>query len=402
MPEPPKISVPWTQRWESIRLRIIPALVFVLAAATTMYLWNRQGATMQVVGEVYASRIDLVAQVDGILLDNPYRTWKLYDRVEAGEVVARLDPRLIVAMIATIQQELEKAQGELVAAEEELKADLDDRRFERAREANQLAVEIERRRLQIAERQALLAEDLMELEREQEKATIADEMAARRTPLITKLEHLEIQRLRDVAQSRIAGHRKFITEADNSLRDALARLERHTPAEVANATRIIQPLRATIAYQEARIRELEVQLDALEIRTPISGYIVPTADAAAMPGQQIRRGTVVFTVAADQPEYIVSYIRPSQRLRPEVGMTVAVRPRNTNRVAHAKVDRVGPQVELVPPHQLRDQKLMEWALPVRIAVPDSLDLRPGELVDLKFLPASQPAPSGDAVARTRG
>jgi multidrug resistance efflux pump len=402
MAELPKIPVPWTQRWESIRLRAIPLLVFGLAAASAMYLWNRQWVTPQAIGEVYASRIDLVAQVDGILLDQPYRTWKLYDRVEAGEVVARLDPSLTVAMIETVRKEVEQAKGELAAAEEELRTELDDRRFERYREANQLAVEIERRRLQIAERQALLAEDLMQLEREQAKAVVADELAARKSPLITRLEHLEIQRLRDVAQSRIAGHRKFIADIEASLKDARARLDQHTPAEVADATRVIQPLRGTIAYQEARIKELQVQLAALEIKTPISGYIVPTAEVAATPGQQVRRGTVVFTVAADQPEYIVSYIRPSQRLRPEVGMTVAIRPRNTKQIAHAKVDRVGPQIELVPAHQLRDQKQMEWALPVRIGVPDSLKLRPGELVDLKFLPASQPAPSGDAVARTRG
>ena len=186
-------------------------------------------------------------------------------------------------------------------------------------------------------------------------------MAARKTPLITRLEHMEIQRLRDVAQSRIAGHRKFIADVEASLKDARARLEQHTPAAVADAARVIQPLRGTIAYQEARIKELEAQLAALEIRSPISGYIVPTAEVFATPGQQVRRGTVVFTVAADQPEYIVSYIRPSQRLRPEVGMTVAIRPRNTKQIAHAQVDRVGPQFELVPPHQLRDQKLMEWA-----------------------------------------
>src|SRR5688572_17581391 len=143
MAELPKIPVPWTQRWESIRLRAIPLLVFGLAAASAMYLWNRQWVTPQAIGEVYASRIDLVAQVDGILLDQPYRTWKLYDRVEAGEVVARLDPSLTVAMIETVRKEVEQAKGELAAAEEELKTELDDRRFERYREANQLAVEIE-------------------------------------------------------------------------------------------------------------------------------------------------------------------------------------------------------------------------------------------------------------------
>ena len=102
---------------------------------------------------------------------------------------------------------------------------------------------------------------------------------------------------------------------------------------------------------------------------------------------------MLFTLAAEEPEYIVSYVRPTQRLRPEVDMSVAIRPRNTNQVAYTRIERVGPQVEQIPAHQLRDQKLMEWGLPVRIAVPPALNLRPGEIVDLKFFPASEPPPA---------
>ena len=140
---------------------------------------------------------------------------------------------------------------------------------------------------------------------------------------------------------------------------------------------MLGPLRAAIEYQAARVRELEVILPALEIRSPIAGYIVPTTlsnnapvqPILAMPGQQVKAGTVLFTIAAHEPEYIVSYVRPTQRLLPEVGMTVAVRPRHGKQIAHATVERVGPQVELVPPHQIRDQPVMEWGLPVRIQVP---------------------------------
>jgi multidrug resistance efflux pump len=117
-----------------------------------------------------------------------------------------------------------------------------------------------------------------------------------------------------------------------------------------------------------------------------------------MPGQQVKAGTVLFTIAADEPEYIVSYVRPTQRLHPEVGMTVAIRPRNGREVAHAAVERVGPQIELIPSHQIRDQRIMEWGLPVRIQVPPSLQLRPGELVDLKFLPTPVDEPVDERVA----
>ena len=48
------------------------------------------------------------------------------------------------------------------------------------------------------------------------------------------------------------------------------------------------------------------------------------------------------------------------------------------------VDRVGPQVELVPLHHRRDPAVPEWGQPVRIVPPQDLPLRPGELVDVTF------------------
>ena len=52
----------------------------------------------------------------------------------------------------------------------------------------------------------------------------------------------------------------------------------------------------------------------------------------------------------------------------------------------AYVDRIGPQVEPIPPHQLRNPKVPEWGLPLRVVVDGLLEIRPGELVDLVFRP----------------
>jgi hypothetical protein len=90
-----------------------------------------------------------------------------------------------------------------------------------------------------------------------------------------------------------------------------------------------------------------------------------------------------MTVAATQGQYIVSYVRQEQRLKPVVGMKVDVRVRTVPRqTSVSKIDEVGPQVEPVPSHQLRDPRVPEWGLPVRIGIPDGMLLKPGELVDV--------------------
>jgi multidrug resistance efflux pump len=406
-----KIPVPWPQRWRAIRFRVLPVLVFGLAATATVVLWNRQFVVTQAIGEVYSRRIDLAVQYDGVLLDAPYQNWRLYDRVAEGEVLARLDDAPTLALIDTVRQELAKAKGELMAAEEDFRTTQDDREFQRSSEARRLAMDVESRYLAVVERKALLAADEMEMRRQDERLAIANaKSTTTQQPLTSRLDAIEIQRLRDVAAERIRGHNEYIAQAEAELKPARARLTEQTPLVRADIERVLNPLRAAIAYEEARIRELELQRKALEIRSPIDGYIVRTTaensvaaaqSIAAAPGRQVRAGTVLFTVAADEPEYIVSYVRPTQRLRPEVDMRVAIRPRNRNQVAYTRIETVGPQVELVPAHQLRDQKLMEWGLPVRIAVPPALNLQPGEIVDLKFFPASEPPPPDDLVM-TRG
>jgi hypothetical protein len=81
----------------------------------------------------------------------------------------------------------------------------------------------------------------------------------------------------------------------------------------------------------------------------------------------------------------VSYVRQEVRFRPEAGMPVDIRLRLAGaRTFTTKVERVGPQIELVPEHQRRDPRLLEWGLPVRIAVPPDLTIRPGELVDVYY------------------
>jgi hypothetical protein len=66
-------------------------------------------------------------------------------------------------------------------------------------------------------------------------------------------------------------------------------------------------------------------------------------------------------------------------------MNVSVQVRTIPRdAAWTLVERVGPQIASVPQHHLRDPKVPEWGLPVRIPVPSALKVKPGELVDVAF------------------
>jgi multidrug resistance efflux pump len=96
MPEN-RIPVSRTIRLRRIRAQLIPAATFLLASAGTIWLWMERNRGLQIVGEVSSPRVDVTSPVGGLLTSLPNRTqgnWSLYDRVEAGEVIARigLDP----------------------------------------------------------------------------------------------------------------------------------------------------------------------------------------------------------------------------------------------------------------------------------------------------------------------
>src|SRR4030095_10997824 len=100
----------------------------------------------------------------------------------------------------------------------------------------------------------------------------------------------------------------------------------------------------------------------------------------------VKAGEVIMDVAADRSTYVIGYLRDEQQyIHPAPGMPVEVRPRkDPKHVVQATVDTVGAQMETVPTRLLRDQKIQEWGLPVRLTIPANADLRPGEMVYLAF------------------
>lgn len=92
-------------------------------------------------------------------------------------------------------------------------------------------------------------------------------------------------------------------------------------------------------------------------------------------------------MAAEHGRYIVSYVRPDQGIQPKAEMPVQVRLRAASaRPLPSKVESIGPQIEQIPQHQCRDPRVPEWGLPVRIRIPFGCAARPGELLDVSFLP----------------
>ncbi len=351
-------------------------------------MWQRQVEVANAVGEVEAIRIDVAVGSDGLLLPVPGRQWKLLDRVESDQLLACLDDRPVRARLKTLHSELARLQKEVEAAEARFILDHADRERDHQQEAVRLAWQAERYRLEMLDRKVLVEADRIDLKRREMELEYLEQVEA--SAGLSQLEITEQRMRRDEAAARVAQGEAALAEAEKLWRGAVDAQGKYPPLDAPATKRLLAPLEAAIATQEALISEAQLEINALEVRAPMSGTI---CSINCWPGQRVRAGDPIVTLAADHGRYIVSYVRQEQRLELRPGMRVAVRLRLPGaRPAETIVDRVGRQVELVPAHQRRDPAVPEWGQPVRIVPPREFPLRPGELVDVTF----PTWPSGEA------
>jgi len=381
-----RIPIPWSNRWRQFRQRLLPILTFAACLAAVLWLWERQGQQPNGVGEVEAIRVDVPVRIDGLLAPVSRSPWKLFDTVRANEMIARLDDRPLEAKLASFRAELARLGKNLEAEQVRVVLAEADRGATHLREAARLAWQVEQDRLSVLDRRAGIEADRVVLQRRDARVNFLTPLHQRGA--VSDVEISDERLLRDEIRKRLTENEKALKDAEQKYQAAAERLKQLPPLVLAEVKQLLAPVEAAVAVQEANIRQIEVERDWIEVRAPIAGTIVAIH---RHPGQNVRAGDPIVTVAAEQGRCIVGYVPQENRFRPEVGMAVEVRPRLPGSLPReGVVDRVGPQVELIPVHQRRSPQVMEWGQPVRIILPEGLDARPGELVDVNFEPPRRP------------
>ncbi len=383
-----RIPTPWKHRWRRFRYSALPALSFLLCMVLTFWLWREQGRVPNATGEIERKFVDVTAGTDGKLLplDHPNGGWELFDPVQQNDVIARLDSELINAQLATLTTDLNRLQAQSDATEEEIRLEQAERKQDLEVNVARLLQGYHRCELEVLDRTVQIAADKVEAKRlEAQVNTLQTAGKGMTTPLEVEDTRWTLKR----TEKQIEENGEALATAKTLRDDAKAAWSQwKTRPAVAGARTgvLLAPLTAEIETQNKRMEELEIQIAALEIRSPIAGMI---SVIYCRPGQHIRQGDPIVQIAADTGEHIVAYIRPQQGIRPEEGMLVEVKVRTPGgQRGSAEIVCVGPQYQPLPTHQLRDPRVPEWGLPVLISLPEFLrsptgpKARPGEPVDI--------------------
>jgi len=323
------IPTPLPLLMRRIRYQVVPIATLVISLALSGWLWVRRGGSVTAIGSVNAVQVTVNSNVDGRLVELP-RKVDVFNVVSAGEVVARLDSTHIQAQI--------------------------ERETERLNEV--------RRQLEVYNKI------------KSKNPTTAPSAAKPGAPADAEQAAAAAVPLKGSARSAIVKAEMAESDDNEMLNSPL--LQNKLSLEMMAST-----------YQ-AKIAELEQKVLSQDIKAPISGTII---GIHRLPGQAVNAGQQIMTIASEKGDYIVTYVRQSQVIQPTQGMVVNVHTRSAPRTFRTHIVSVGPQVEKVPPEHLRDPRLIEWGIPVHVAIPvdpmrpgQPIKMRPGELVDLFFRP----------------
>jgi multidrug resistance efflux pump len=360
------IPIPATQRLRMFRANVLPWMVFIAAIWGVAVLWKDRLGTVNMVGQAETVLANVSSHKAGIV--SGLRVGR-FQRVKAGETLASVivaDPQLVESSLAVVRSELDLLRAELSGP------DVVQQRY--AVDYAQLRIDWMRQRAELAAAKANLQFAESELRRTEElfKDKIAsqsqlDENRATHGALAKQVDELG----------------RLVTEGER----AFASLQQASPAADAGSEKV----RASIAAQEARLRMAEAELSPIILKSPIDGTVTSVNFRS---GESITAGRPVVIIAADSSTRITGYLRQPIGFDPKPGDVVQVRFRNGRREAmKSQILDVGSQLEPLPLSLQSPLKLAgaDLALPVNIAIPAGVSLRPGELVDISVMPAPSPA-----------
>ncbi|SPE51649.1 hypothetical protein SBV1_140003 [Verrucomicrobia bacterium] len=358
--KPAPIKIPAFRRWQTVRFRFLPGVIFAAGAVTVALLWRDHVAPLTIFGQAEPVISNVSCYKAGVLAElNVDR----FQRVKAGDPVAKVritEPRILAASLAVIQAEIEALRVNLkpVLPMQRTAMNYDTLRLDWMKERTELA-------------SAKVNLDLAESEYQRMDALFKDKVVSQRV-------FQQAKAARDRLQDEVEQLNKLVGEAET----AIQRLQPTNTAEISAVSS--DPLPAAIAVQESKLRLAEAELSSLVVSAPIDGVVTTIFHR---PGEGLTAGEPIIATATLNPVRIVGYLRTPVTMEPKVGMPVEVRTRGLRRVkGPATITRVGTQLESIPPTLLGPVNFANiiQGLPVEISMPPAMKILPGELVDISL------------------
>lgn len=382
VPEPnlPPIPTPWDQRRENFCRQQLPWVVWSLTSLVCVWMLVGRAQRLEYVGIAQPARFEVSAPVTGRIVSIAA---ELHRRVAAGDVIARLDDTLIVAMLSTSEATLQQLEAQLEAARLELISASHRDQTDWIADLRRFQMDEEQARLEILELNVTMEGDAIELERRAVELRRASTL--RDSGLIGEAAH-DIARLaHDEVLKRIEENRRLLDQRRNEHATAEARrvaFEGKLPIAVPEAP-LLRPLREALGVETQRMEEIRLQREALVLRSPVDGDL---SQILCREGQAVVAGQAIVVITDSNVHEVIVYARDGDRRafapNERVAVTSLSRP---GRIAESFVVGVASGFDLLPARLWLEASTPLYGRALVIAPVPQLELAPGELVGVRFL-----------------
>lgn len=352
------IPTPPGARWREFRLRMVPGVVFLVSLWGAFWLWLQQGSQGVFVGSAEARQATVSSPIPGVLRQLAVTPFQMVRQGDLVAVVAPLDARqqlsLLQMRLQLAARRNEPTLSQRTAVDfERLRADVLNLKVEIARDrVNLNLAETELKRNQELFQQKLLSEDAYDLSLKNRDALRVEVVEKEKAyvELEAGLRHVESITTQNASESTLRGRPP---EDLSALQDMLASTTNWGP---------------------------------ITLTAPISGMVSVIHRGA---GENVSDGEAVVTIQATEAERIVGYLRQPLPFEPQVGQPVEVKSRDLRpKVALTAIAQIGVRLEPITNAlaMTRPGLSLDLGLPIVLALPPGLIVRPGELFDLTARP----------------
>jgi multidrug resistance efflux pump len=356
----PPIPIPWRQRWRDVRVRYVPALIFIAIVFVLALLWKGYSSAPMIVGQAESIVSDVSCYKAGVLAQ---LTVSRFQKVKAGDVIGVVqvtDPKILAASLAVVQAEIDEIRvtQQPIAAKQRVAMDYGQLYLDWMRQRAQLGMA--KANLQFAETDFQRTEELF------------------KEKIVSERVYEQAREARDRSKNEVDELTQLVAKQTENI----GQLQLTNTVDISKIT--TDPLQIAIATEESKLKLTEAELSPVTLRAPVDGMVDTIHHRV---GEAVTVGEPIVSVAPFTIARIIGYQRAPILEEPKVGARVQVRTRGPHQqTGVGEITEVGTQFEPLPPALQVPVRLSnaELGLPICISVPAGLKIRPGELVDLQL------------------
>jgi len=374
------IATPHAQRVANFKQRSLPVIVWSVCALLCVVLLTNRARSFQYIGLAQAPQYEVSPSATGTI---DTLVVALFQDVQAGEVVATLDERPVLAAIATTNATITKLQAELEAARGQMLSGSGSGRADVNADLRRFQIDEEDRRLEALSLRVVIESDEVERNRlwidvERNRQLLEDGIVGQSFFDMVQASH-------DVVETRLTKNKIVLAQTEEEYRVAQERRRAYEGdlAVVPAAAPQLLPLQEAISIEAARLREIQVLRASLVLRSPVDGRV---SSVFSRRGQAVIPGEPVVMISERTVNEIVAYLAEADGLRVEEQQPVRlVSHTRPGVVADSVVLRVSPGIEVLPQRLWRNPQVADYGRAVVIAPQAAMRLIPGETIEVRFV-----------------